>query len=1606
MAKLDSLISDFAKTIKASNDKKTTPYDTPATVTRVDAENRIVWVHIDGGVEETPVRMTVNAEPGDNIQVRVSGGTAWIMGNATSPPTSDAKAIAVQSQLNGLASAFVDNSRIVNSDIEGLKARNSTIEDSVVKNSEILNTHTENFVGINSEIEDVKAKNAVIENAVIENSEIIDSHIEKFVVIDGVVQGLQATDAVIQGKLTAAEADIGDLKADKADIDLLNVNNAWIENGVMKKASVFDENVFDLSGDHATLAKIDASKINVANLNADNLIVRRINGQPVVGGYTLISPSSPSYSTKNPQELGWYEFVNAQFVLSTDTTVDLTKAYYQEGNEVSLYDQTYIDNLKNGLQQQIDGAVETFTGTTVPTLVNYPYTDWYDTSVTPVHDERARHVGDIYYVINEAVDEDGYCYRFAFDETTHSYNWVLIKDSAVTRALADISDLQTFESNTTSWIEETDEGIETIRTNHTALSGRVDGIETTANAALPASTFASFESTTFADVVDEVDEQSTKLTNMTTALSMNADGTSAETDIIHRTTNLEQNLDGITTRVGKTETKLIGMYATSSTAKGTAAKVATITPAVTGTWELTTGTTITVKFTAENTTASPTLNVNSTGAKPIKTYSGGNLAEAEYKWKAGSTFSFVYDGTNWRMQDSSMVTRISSAESSITHNAENITLKVSKDGVISSINQSPESVTIDANRVNIAGAAIFSSYSTTEQMNDAISTATSDMATNTSIANTYATKANAVKRTQRIYYQNNSTTAPSTPGTASSNWVTDNTSASGKWTKKRMSYSSDNKYIWTCEQSEKVSGTVSYTTVLLDDSTTVIDGGNIITGTVTANQIAAHSIGATQMAISDHTNLSMANELYEGSLPTDITNTWKPVINSGYLVKKAATQQYLMVTDYQPNNFNTNDELYFEFYAKAASATPIYVSAWGYTATKGGNGSNSSTVINLTTTETKYSGTIELANAGWNTSRYYVLGFNEPSKSVQIYVRKVIFRRKNAGELIVDGSITANKITVDDLSAIKAKIGTWDIVGRRIESDLTSGGGYRVGIQNSNATDGKGAVFYAGTNTAAGGGIAGESSSNFYVRQDGYLYCNNAKIKGNVTMNSGTIADSVTIGGSAANTLATQTDVANLDTGLGIKWNTSTFAGTWNAGEAYFCSYDSSTGAYTNEDGWVMFNGVKRTVPKGCNINPDKVLPYNTRTYIVLRLSSATDTEGTLYYVYYSSGWKSATPSNPPVADNIASWTWAVATDIVLCSYVEPGSEAALVEYEQYTPVRTAQQITTGNTAYQQAATAQTTANNAAKTATNYLTTISGVNGITVHNASDTNNFAAFNSNGMQVYKGGNTDAYKVATIGDTITLGTVASDKYNTLIDSTGMKVRKNTTVLASFGTTMIIGDHSGGNILDGTRFQVTDTGAYVQRWLDEAEVYQTLWSATYYNTGSMYPGANMSIGGAYIRGTSDIEGSTLEIRATNTISLGLGSADISPLIYINGRQYGKNYDLWSGGLYMSAGHTTGDHFNNNLTITDQPNGVVLAWSAYASGAKDYDWVYYFIPKRHVQLYNGTGVGIPLCTQTTSGTITWACKYVYVYNNKITGYGGNNQGNNAKWVLRRVIGV
>ena len=83
-------------------------------------------------------------------------------------------------------------------------------------------------------------------------------------------------------------------------------------------------------------------------------------------------------------------------------------------------------------------------------------------------------------------------------------------------------------------------------------------------------------------------------------------------------------------------------YATSSSSSATAAKVATIQSG--GSFSLEVGATVSVTFSNANSAASPTLNVDGTGAKPIRT----NGTPYAY-WAAEASVLFVYDGTYWQV---------------------------------------------------------------------------------------------------------------------------------------------------------------------------------------------------------------------------------------------------------------------------------------------------------------------------------------------------------------------------------------------------------------------------------------------------------------------------------------------------------------------------------------------------------------------------------------------------------------------------------------------------------------------------------------------------------------------------------------------------------------------------------------------------------------------------------------------------------------------------------------------------------------------------------------------------------------------------------------------
>lgn len=78
------------------------------------------------------------------------------------------------------------------------------------------------------------------------------------------------------------------------------------------------------------------------------------------------------------------------------------------------------------LQNQIDGAIETWFYDGVPTLLNAPAIGW------TTDNDKKTHLGDLYYD-----NKTGKAYRFAKDGST--YKWIIITDTELTKALEDSS---------------------------------------------------------------------------------------------------------------------------------------------------------------------------------------------------------------------------------------------------------------------------------------------------------------------------------------------------------------------------------------------------------------------------------------------------------------------------------------------------------------------------------------------------------------------------------------------------------------------------------------------------------------------------------------------------------------------------------------------------------------------------------------------------------------------------------------------------------------------------------------------------------------------------------------------------------------------------------------------------------------------------------------------------------------------------------------------------------------------------------------------------------------------------------------------------------------
>ena len=327
------------------------------------------------------------------------------------------------------------------------------------------------------------------------------------------VQTLETDNTNVKGRLTAAEGNITTLTSTKADISLLesdyitsavieanymktdisNSDVAWIENGTIKDGSITNAMINSVSANKLTAGTIDASNITVTNLNADNITTGTINGQRIGTGSLSLDKLSEN-----------------------------------------VYTETEVDNIVDNLQTQIDGAIETWTGTDIPTLQNTPAVNWQTDSVKDTH------VGDVYFVVNSQSQQNGYNYRFT--KSGNTYSWQLIKDSDVTAALQRLTTAEgkitTFDSDISQL--KTDTG--SLITRTTSLETRADGVDDALLDKVDVTTFNSLE--------DTVDGHTQTISQHTTAISNKADG-STVTALTNRVSKNEQDISGINTSVSE-----------------------------------------------------------------------------------------------------------------------------------------------------------------------------------------------------------------------------------------------------------------------------------------------------------------------------------------------------------------------------------------------------------------------------------------------------------------------------------------------------------------------------------------------------------------------------------------------------------------------------------------------------------------------------------------------------------------------------------------------------------------------------------------------------------------------------------------------------------------------------------------------------------------------------------------------------------------------------------------------------------------------------------------------------------------------------------------------
>lgn len=389
---------------------------------------------------------------------------------------------------------------------------------------------------------------------------------------------------------------------------------------------------------------------------------------------------------------------------------------------------------------------------------------------------------------------------------------------------------------------------------------------------------------------------------------------------------------------------------------------------------------------------------------------------------------------------SALSNRISSAELKITEDAitqvvsktfatkSSVDGKVDQDTIISAINQSAEAIKILASKIELTGSVTFDMFdsATQSKITDAQTNAErafdkADLAqTDASSASSAATAAQSTADQA----WDKADIAQSDAGSASTAASAAQNTADQAWDKADMAQS------WTNSYGTRTNNLYTMVTKWTDgavSTTTEINGGWIKTNTITADKIG----------IGDFTNMARCDPDSQSSY-----QGWSRISynNKYYFEVKGSSYPSLQLARSNKVEFQVGDYYKVGAYCNCNNSVSFIIRYFYTDGTWQNAGAASVTVgSNLG----YYEWGVKIVNApqaGKTVSNVqFFLEVSTSGASKTLTIREIYLRKMYTGELIVDGSITAEKISVSDLYTLKATIANWHMASNYLWSQSGSG---------------------------------------------------------------------------------------------------------------------------------------------------------------------------------------------------------------------------------------------------------------------------------------------------------------------------------------------------------------------------------------------------------------------------------------------------------------------------------------------------------------------------------------------------------------------------------------